>query len=474
MNILNHDKSCSWNNLKWKSIHSRVFKWQRKIYIASKENNIVKVRNLQNLILKSRDAKLVAVRQVRQDNKVRKMAGVDSIKSLNLKFSTKSNPVGKVLIPKPGIPTIKDRCLQALFKLALEAEWEAKFETNLYGFRPGRNAHDAIVAIQSCIQKRSKFVLDANISNCFDKRNHHALLNLIGLKGKYRKQLQHWLEADQQGGVLSPLLTNIAFHGLENHLKHCIKEIPVYYSFSKKVRPWKAHERLHVIRYANDFLIFHENLNVIIHCKNETRKFLSKRGLELSEVKTRITHTLEINDIQSKLIKFDGKIGFNFLGLTIKQYKLNHKSANKNKQKFYYKSLIYPSKDSINKHQKEFHNIILKKGKKFHQDRLIDILNPFIVQWARYFGLSNRMTTSHLNKQDYLVSLKLRKWSSKIKKTSNYWDKSNKKLAKHIDYSIPRYIKVKTDLSPFDQNKEYWSNLIKNQGRIHNVILKKR
>lgn len=459
MNILNHDKSCSWNNLDWKAIHSRVFKWQRKIYIASKENNIVRVRTLQNRILKSRDATLLAVRKVTQDN-------------------TKSNPIRRVWIPKRGIPTIKDRCLQALFKLALEPEWEARFETNSYGFRPGKNAHDAIVAIQSCIQKRSKFVLDANISNCFHKKNHNALLNLIGLKGKYRKQLQYWLEAEsgtevsQQGGVLKPLLTNIALHGLENHLKDCIKELPLYYSSSKKVRPCR------LIRYANDFVILHENLNVIIHCKNETRKFLSKRGLELSEVKTRITHTLEINDIESKLIKFDGRIGFNFLGLTIKQYKIKNKSANKNKQQLYYKSLIYPSTDSLNNHQKEFHNIILKKGKKLHQDTLIDILNPLIRGWAIYFGLSNRMIISHLNKQDYLVYLKLRKWSSKIKRRSNSWVQSNKKLAKHIDYSIPignsEYIKVKADVSPFDQNTDYWSNLIKKQGVIHDVILRKK
>lgn len=466
MNILNHDKSCSWNTIDWKSIHSRVFKWQRKIYIASKENNIVRVRTLQNQILKSRDAKLLAVRKITQDNNLRKTAGIDTIKSLNqfvsrLKFPTKSNPVR----------IIKDRCLQALFKLALEPEWEAKFEANSYGFRPGRNAHDAIVAIQSCIQKRSKFVFTAEISKSFDKINHDALLNTIGFKGKYRKQFQYWLEAGvldsgtfgtQQGGVLSTLLANIAFHGLENHLKDYITEIPVYYCSDN----CRAHERLDVIQYAYYLVVLHDNPNVIIYCKNETRKFLFKRGLELSEAKTRITHTLQINDIEKKLIEFDGKRGFNFLGFTIKQYKTKHKSVNNKKQKLSYKNLIYPSTDSINKHQKELHNIILNKGKRLEKEKLIDILNPVIREWSIYFGVSNPMSTGPLNKQDYLVYLKLRKWYSRIKGTLNYWNQSNKKLVNHRDYSLPRYIKVKADFSPFDKNTEYWAKRLSNSSRF--------
>jgi RNA-directed DNA polymerase len=515
MNILKHESTCSWNTLNWKLIQSKVFKWQSQIYIASKKNNIIKVRTLQKLILNSRDAKLLAIRRVTQDNTGRKTAGVDGVKSLNpkqrlelvntLKFPTKSKPLRRVWIPKPGksekrplgIPTIKDRCLQALFKLALEPEWEAKFEPNSYGFRPGRNPHDAIVAIQSCIQKRSKFVLDADISKCFDKINHESLLNIIGFKGKYRKQLQYWLEAGvldsgifeltiegtPQGGIISPLLANIALHGLENHLKHSIKNIPVYYSSGKKVRPGRAHETLHIIRYADDFVILHDDPNVILHCKNETRKFLANRGLELSEAKTRITHTLEINDIDSKLIEFDGVIGFNFLGFTIKQFKTKHKSAKSNKQKLYYKTLIYPSKDSINKHQKKLHDIILIKGKDQDQNTLINILNPIIRGWAIYFGVSNAMTTGHLNKQDYLVYLKLRKWASRIKgttgKSSSYWSGStiNKwtfgqtkiKLVKHTDYSLPigkdGYIKVKSNYSPFDENIDYWSKRLSNNPR---------
>lgn len=508
MNILKHKYTCRWNTINWKEIQIKVFKWQRQIYTASKNNDIKKVRNLQNIILNSHSAKLLAIRKVTQDNQGKKTAGVDGVKSLTpnqrlelaneLKFPQKSKPLRRVWIPKPGrteerplgIPTIYDRCLQSLFKLAIEPEWEAKFEPNSYGFRPGRNPHDAISAIQGCIQKRSKFVLDADIAKCFDKIDHKSLLDKIGFKGKYRKQLQYWLksgvldsgtfestnEGTPQGGVISPLLANIALHGLENHLKHCFSHIPVYYTSGRKVRPGIAHETLHVIRYADDFVILHDDIKVILHCKEETHKFLSLIGLELSNSKTRITHTLEVNDLDSKLINFDGVIGFNFLGFTIKQFKSKHRTANNQGTKLGYKTLIYPSKDSTNKHQKKLHEIILIKGKGLNQDTLIKTLNPIIRGWASYFGISNAATTGHLNKQDYLTYLKLRKWASRIKgttgKSNKYWSGStnNKwtfgqisqnKLVKHSDYSLPfgsnEYIKIKSAYSPFDQNTDYWT-----------------
>lgn len=123
-------------------------------------------------------------------------------------------------LPSVGIPTIKDRCLQALFKLALEPEWEAKLEENSYGFRPGRNCHDAIAAVRSFVQKRPKYVLDADIAKCLrcgDRINHEKLLDKIGMIGKYRKQLKYWLKSGvldkdvfshtdlgtPQGGVIS-------------------------------------------------------------------------------------------------------------------------------------------------------------------------------------------------------------------------------------------------------------------------------
>lgn len=497
----------SWNTIDWSIIQTKVFKWQRKIYTASKGNNNKRVRMYQNHLLNSREAKMLAVKRVTQDNFGKKTAGIDGVKSLTppqrlamvkeLTFPTKAQPLRRVWIPKPGksekrplgIPTIKDRCLQALYKLALEPEWEAKFEPNSYGFRPGKNAHDAICAIQNCTQKRSKYVIDADIAKCFDKIDHSALLEKIGLKGKHRTQIKYWLEAGvldsgafeattkgtPQGGIISPLLANIALHGLETHLKHCFKDIPVFYELGKKVRPARAHETLHVIRYADDFVVLHDDMQVILRCLAEIKIFLAKVGLELSRAKTRLTHTLELGPNDTADLGFDNVVGFNFLGFTIKQFKTKHRSASNQGRRLGYKTLIYPSKASVNKHQEKLHNVILTKGKSLRQEDLIKTLNPIIRGWASYFGVSNANTTGHLSKQDYLLYLKLRKWGKRIKKTASkaslLWGRSgnakwvfksgDQTSLKHIDYSKPigpgGYVKVKSEDSPFDENQIYWA-----------------
>jgi RNA-directed DNA polymerase len=128
-----------------------------------------------------------------------------------------------------GIPIMRNRAEQALAKLALEPEWEARFEPNSYGFRPGRSTHDAIEAIFNNICHPAKFVLDADIAACFDKISHSALLTKLQTFPKMRQAIRAWLKAgvvddynlfptntgSPQGGVISPLLANIALHGLE-------------------------------------------------------------------------------------------------------------------------------------------------------------------------------------------------------------------------------------------------------------------
>src|SRR5205085_348599 len=151
-----------------------------------------------------------------------------------------SKPTRRIWIDKPGktekrplgIPTMYDRALQALVKLTLEPEWEARFEPNSYGFRPGRSALDAIGAIFNNVSKKAKYVLDADISQCFDRINHQSLLNKLNTFPTLRQQIKAWLksgvmdegtfsdtkEGTPQGGVLSPLLANIALHGLEEYI----------------------------------------------------------------------------------------------------------------------------------------------------------------------------------------------------------------------------------------------------------------
>ena len=186
-----------WKHVNWRKLERHVFKLQKRIYKASLRGDVKAYRRLQKTLMKSWHARCLSVRRVTQDNAGKKTAGVDGVKSLSpiarfmlvtkLKLGTKVKPTRRVWIPKPGtdekrplgIPTMYDRSLQALVKMALEPEWEARFEPNSYGFRPGRSCHDAIGAIYVSINHKPKFVLDADISKCFDRINHEALLKKI-------------------------------------------------------------------------------------------------------------------------------------------------------------------------------------------------------------------------------------------------------------------------------------------------------
>ena len=159
-------------------------------YRASQRGNSRAVHKLQKLLMKSEAARMLAVRRVTQENRGKKTAGVDGVKAVSPARRIplaraihprhwkrhKARPVRRVWIPKPGkaerrplgIPTMGDRARQALVKMALEPEWEARFEPNSYGFRPGRSAQDAIAAIFLAIKHKDKFVLDADIQGCFD------------------------------------------------------------------------------------------------------------------------------------------------------------------------------------------------------------------------------------------------------------------------------------------------------------------
>ena len=267
---------------------------QKRIYKASSRGDVKAVRKLQKTLMRSWFSKCLAVRRVTQENQGKKTAGVDGVKSLSpearlnlarqLKLTGKSKPTRRVWIPKPngekrplGIPTMSDRALQSLVKLALEPEWEAHFEPNSFGFRPGRSAHDAIEAIFNAIRQKPKYVLDADIAKCFDKINHEALLSKINTFPTLRRQLKAWLksgvidssklcqtsEGTPQGGVISPLLANIALHGIEEKLNEFAKTLDIRNAKGHQTS-WKTKiSSLSFIRYADDFVVLHEDITVI-------------------------------------------------------------------------------------------------------------------------------------------------------------------------------------------------------------------
>ena len=440
---------------------------------------------LQKTLIRSWSAKCIAVRRVTQDNQGKSTAGVDGVKSLTpkqrtklvgkLRITGKAKPTRRVNIPKPGttetrplgIPTINDRALQALVKIALEPEWEAKFEPNSYGFRPGRSCHDAIGAIFASISIKAKYVLDADIAKCFDRINHNTLLDKINTYPSLRKQLKSWLksgvmevgnlsqtnEGTPQGGVISPLLANIALHGMEERIKQYAETLKGAKSINRQA--------LSLIRYADDFVIIHEDINVILKSQEIITEWLSDIGLELKPSKTKLTHTLN---------KYEGNVGFEFLGFHIQQRKVgDYRAASNGKFKLGFNTIITPSKPKIKAHLAKIAEVI-DTHKTAPQAALISRLNPIIKGWSSYY--STVVSKETFSKCDHLTYDKLRAWARKRGKGSinkeKYWKmvddrnwcfstENGLELRSHAATPITRHVKVKGNVSPYNGDWIYWS-----------------
>jgi RNA-directed DNA polymerase len=499
-----------WKIIPWQKLERKVFKLQKRIYQASQRGDVKTTRRLQKMLMKSWSAKCLSVRRVTQDNQGKKTAGVDGIKSLtpkqrlilvaNLNLSSKVAPTRRVWIPKPGkeekrplgIPTMNDRALQALVKLALEPEWEARFEANSYGFRPGRSCHDAVQAIYEAIKFKGKYVLDADIAKCFDQIDHEALLRKLNTFPTIRRQIRAWLKAGvmdgkqlfpttegtPQGGVISPLLANIALHGMEN----LIKKIFPRRGYSENGIK-KDFYPPSVIRYADDFVILHEDLTVVQSCKEIIQEWLKDMGLELKPSKTRLAHTLNRHEQEQP--------GFDFLGFTIRQYKVGkyHSGKDKYGRLLGIKPIITPSKDKLKVHYERIAEVI-NAHKNAPQEALIKKLNPMIRGWANYYA--TQVSKVAYCDQDYLMYQKLRAWAKRRhpKKSgewvsNKYWQtiggdnwvfatkqKGNNpmRLLKHSETPIVRYVKVKGESSPYDGNLVYWSTRMGNNPEMPKTV----
>lgn len=202
----------SWKEIQWVTVDKVVFRLQLRIYKAAMKQEFEKMYKIQKLLISSQMAKYLATRKVTQDNAGKNTPGVDSklITTPNQKFDLanqlkldgKSSPILRTYIPagpdkqRPlGIPTITDRAKQMLAYLALCPQWEAQFEASSYGFRPGRSVQDAVEAVFLGIAKKPKWVLDADISKCFDSINHQYLLDKCKTYPEMRKQIKAWLKA---------------------------------------------------------------------------------------------------------------------------------------------------------------------------------------------------------------------------------------------------------------------------------------
>jgi len=380
----------------------------------------------------------------------------------------KADPVRRIYIPKAsnpnekrplGIPTMFQRGLQALVKLGLEPEWEARFEPNSYGFRPGRGVQDAIEAIFIGISRRPKYALDADIEKCFDRIDHQALLTKLRAIQPIKRMVRNWLKAGiidegemifpeagtPQGGVISPLLANIALHGLELHV-------------AKACTHAKAPM---VIRYADDLVILHEDLETLSILTRQAENWLQGMGLQFKASKTHLRHTLE---------ERDGQTGFDFLGFSIRQYRVGKHRTFTYRGRPGFKTLIKPSVKAQKRHQAKIREII-RKYRGDAQPALIAALNPVIRGWANYY--STCVAKRVFARTDARTYKQLSRWaafrhSDKGAKWQylRYWKRIHGRidfsdgthtLVRHTDTKICRHVKVRGAKSPFDGDWPYWS-----------------
>ena len=471
-----------WADLPWRRIERQVTKLQTRIYRAAQRDDVKTVHRLQRLLLTSWSARCLAVRRVTQDNRGKRTAGIDGVTALTpqsrmrlvqtLTLPAKALPTRRVWIPKPGsdklrplsIPTMQDRAAQALVKLALEPEWEARFEPNSYGFRPGRSTHDAIGAVVSFISRKPKYVLDADLEQCFDRIDHQALLEKLDAPPMMRQAIKAWLRAGvldggvftpteagtPQGGVISPLLANIALHGMERALQEHFPR-----------------QRVALIRYADDLVILHHEEATIFAAQDVLAAWLEPLGLRLNEAKTRIVHTLE---------RYDGQPpGFDFLGVQIQQHRVGrtHSGKNSHGQLLGFKTVVKPSHAAQRRHQRKLRQIF-RSHQAAPQAGLIARLNPVIRGWTNYYAphmsrqTFKRMDEYLWRQQVHWVNRRHPGKSTKWKR-QRYWtakwhfrdSASGAVLRHHADTRIRRHIKVRGASSPFDGNARYWKRRLR-------------
>ncbi|MDJ0746022.1 MAG: reverse transcriptase domain-containing protein [Xenococcaceae cyanobacterium MO_167.B27] len=444
---MTHNTSYSddWEYTDWKKLQKILFRLQKRIFKAVREGDRAKARRLQKLVLSSYAARMLAIRQVSQLNTGKKTAGIDGVKSLTFKqrfdlettlkkgYKTwQHQGLREIPIPKKDgskrllkIPTIADRTWQCLVKYALEPAHEATFHAKSYGFRPGRSTQDAQKVLfnnlRSSTNGINKRVLEIDIEKCFDRISHKAILDRVispnfvkaglirclksGINPEFPKQ------GTPQGGVVSPLLANIALNGIEK-----IGEF--------KIKNGKTISKC--IRYADDMVFILKPEDNADELLAQVEEFLAARGMNVSQKKTKVTASTD---------------GFNFLGWRF--------YVQKNNEKF--RSI--PSTENFKAFRSKVKNIV--NNSNYGAETKVHKLAPIIRGWRNYhkyckmdgsrfnlFGLEDR------TRKVFLKQKTIRRHQA-VKMVRTAFPK--------VSFSENKFVSVKGDKSPFDGDVVYWS-----------------
>ncbi|NDV96158.1 group II intron reverse transcriptase/maturase [Dysgonomonas sp. 521] len=461
------NRQTSWDSINWLKCELAIKKLQARIVKAQKEGRHGRVKALQWTLTHSFYAKALAVRRV-TSNSGSKTAGIDLVtwKDSNTKFQAigtlkrrgyQPQPLRRIHIKKSngklrplGIPTMRDRAMQALYLMALEPVAETTADTRSYGFRKERCTMDAVQQCHNVLRKgySPEWILEGDIKGCFDHISHEWLLNNIPMDKVmlrkwlecgfvFNKQLFPTEEGTPQGGIISPTLANMALDGLQKILADKYKR--------RNVKGKRYSPMVNLIRYADDFIITSENREVLeTEIKPLVAEFLAERGLTLSEEKTMITN---IND------------GFDFLGFNIRKFKNQ--------------ILTKPSKPAQKRFLAKVRTTI-KSNKACKQESLIRLLNPMITGWGNYY--KHGATRDAFHWADHQIFNALWQWakrrhSKKSKRwiADRYWHvakgkgwhftsyfkkskgkQDNLTLKNLSNIHFIQYTQIKGDANPFD------------------------